>query len=82
MKFGNLYDTYSINAPNTNKMHAYIHAEIAVSLSALGVFALTVLKMLTKTRNKVPRRTILPGIALTGIKNEIQLTTTNSPLGR
>ena len=82
MKFGNSNITYSINVPNTNKMHENIHAAIAVGPSALGVFAVTELKMLTKARNKVTRRIILPGIALTGIKNEIQLTTTNSLLGR
>ena len=82
MKFGNSNFTYSIKAPNTNKMHENIHAAIAVGPSALGVFAVTVLEMLTKARNKVTRRIILPGVALTGIKNEIQLTTTNSPLGR
>ena len=82
MKFGNSNFTYSIKAPNTNKMHENIHAAIAVGPSDLGVFAATVLKMLTKTRNKVTSRIILPGIALTGIKKDIQLTTTSSPLGR
>ena len=82
MKFGNSNFTYSVKAPDTNKMHENIHAAIAVGPSAFGVFVVTVLKMLTKTRNKVARRIILPGITLTGIKNEIQLTTTNSPLGR
>ena len=82
MKFWNSNFAYSIKAPNTNKMHENIHAAIAVGPSALGVFAVTVLKMFTKTRDEVTRRIILPGIALTGIKNEIQLTTTNSPLGR
>ena len=82
MKYGNSNFTYSIKDPSTNNMQANIHAAIAVGPSALGVFAVTVLKMLTKTRNAVTRRIILPGITLTGIKNEIQLTTTNSPLGR
>ena len=82
MKFGNSNSTYSINVPNTNNMQENIHAAIAVGPSALGVFAVTVLNMLTKARNKVTRRINLPGIALTGIKKDIQLTTTNSPLGR
>ena len=82
MKFGISNFTYSIKVPNTNKMHENIHAAIAVGPSALGVFAVTVLKMLTKARNKVTRRIILPGIALTGIKNEIQRATTASPVGR
>ena len=60
MKFGNSNFTYSINVPNTNKMHENIHAAIAVGPSALGVSAVRVLEMLTKTRNAVTRRIILP----------------------
>ena len=82
MNFGCLNFTYSIRAPNTNRMHANIHASIAVSPSALGVLVVTLLKMLTKTRNRVTSRAILPGITSIGIRNEIQLTMTKSPLGR
>ena len=60
-------------------MHANIQASIAVSPSALGVLVVTVLKMLTSTRNRVTRRPILPGMTSIGIKNEIQDTITNKP---
>ena len=60
-------------------MHANIQASIAVRPSALGVFVVTVLKMLTKTRNKVTNNPILPGITSMGIRKEIQDTITNSP---
>ena len=71
--------TYSMSAPKTNRMHANIQASIAVRPSALGVFVVTVLKMLTKTRNKVTNNPILPGITSMGIRKEIQDTITNSP---
>ena len=74
--------TYSIRAPKTKRIHANIQASIAVRPSALGVLVVTLLKMLTRTRNKVTSNAILPGITSIGIKNEIQLTMTNSPLGR
>ena len=74
--------TYSIRAPKTKRMHANIHASIAVNPSALGVLVVTLLKMLTSTRNKVTSKAILPGMTSIGIKNEIQLTMTKSPLGR
>ena len=71
--------TYSTRAPNTKRMHANIQASIAVSPSALGVLVVTLLKMLTSTRNRVTRRAILPGITSIGIKNEIQDTITKRP---
>ena len=77
-----IWTTYSIRAPNTNRMHANIHASMAVSPSAFGVLVVTLLKMLTNTRNRVTSKAILPGITSIGIKNEIQLTMTNNPLGR
>ena len=49
-------------APNTKSIQESIQASIAVSPSALGVLVVTVLKMLTSTRNKVTRSAILPGI--------------------
>ena len=49
-------------APNTKRMQESIQASIAVRPSALGVLVVTVLKMLTSTRNKVTSRAILPGI--------------------
>ena len=75
----NQLHTYSIKAPNTKRMHANIQASMAVSPSALGVLVVTVLKMLTSTRNRVTRRPILPGMTSIGIKNEIQDTITNKP---
>ena len=71
--------TYSIKAPNTKRIQANIHASIAVRPSALGVLVVTVLKMLTKTRNRVTKRAILPGITSIGIRKEIQETMTNNP---
>ena len=60
-------------------MQANIQASIAVSPSALGVLVVTVLKMLTSTRNKVTRRAILPGMTSMGMRNDIQDTITNRP---
>ena len=71
--------TYSISAPKTKRMHANIHASMAVRPSALGVLVVTLLKMLTNTRNKVTRRPILPGITSMGMRNDIQDTITNKP---
>ena len=48
------------NSPNTNKMQTNIQISIAVSPSAFGELVVTLLKMLTSTRNKVIRRVILP----------------------
>ena len=73
------FHTYSIKAPNTKRMHANIHASIAVRPSALGVLVVTLLKMLTSTRNNVISRAILPGITSIGIRNEIHDTITKSP---
>ena len=52
---------------------------MAVRPSALGVLVVTLLKMLTSTRNSVTSRAILPGITSMGIKKEIQETITNRP---
>ena len=71
--------TYSIRAPNTKRMQANIQASMAVRPSALGVLVVTVLKMLTNTRNKVTNRAILPGITSMGMRNDIQDTITNRP---
>ena len=71
--------TYSIRAPNTKRMQANIQASMAVSPSALGVLVVTVLKMLTSTRNKVTRRAIRPGITSMGMRNDIQDTMTKRP---
>ena len=60
-------------------MQANIQASIAVSPSAFGVLVVTVLKMLTSTRNKVTRRAILPGMTSIGMRNDIQDTITNKP---
>ena len=72
--------TYSIRAPNTKRMQTNIQASIAVSPSALGVLVVTVLKMLTSTRNKVTRSAIRPGITSMGMRNDIQDTITNRPI--
>ena len=71
--------TYSIRAPNTKRMQANIQASMAVRPSALGVLVVTLLKMLTSTRNKVTRRAILPGMTSMGMRNDIQDTITNRP---
>ena len=72
-------NTYSTSAPNTKRMHANIHASMAVSPSALGVLVVTLLKILTSTRKRVTRRAILPGITSIGMRNDIQDTITNNP---
>ena len=66
-------------APNTNKRQDNIQISIAVKPSALGVLVVTVLKMLTSTRNRVIRSAILPGITSGGTTKLIQDTTTNRP---
>ena len=71
--------TYSTKAPNTKRIQANIQASIAVSPSALGVLVVTLLKMLTSTRNSVTRSAILPGITSMGMRNEIHETITNRP---
>ena len=72
-------DTYSIKAPKTNNIQANIHASIAVRPSALGVLVVTVLKILTSTRNSVTKSAILPGMTSIGIRNEIHETITKRP---
>ena len=52
---------------------------MAVRPSALGVLVVTLLNMLTSTRNSVTSRAILPGITSMGIKKEIQETITKRP---
>ena len=71
--------TYSIKAPNTKRIQANIQASMAVRPSALGVLVVTVLKMLTSTRNRVTRRAIRPGMTSMGMRNEIQETITKRP---
>ena len=66
-------------APNTNRRQDNIHISIAVNPSALGVLVVTVLKMLTSTRNRVIRRAMRPGITSGGTTKLIQETTTNRP---
>ena len=72
-------ETYSTRAPNTKRMQANIQASMAVRPSALGVLVVTLLKMLTSTRNKVTSRAILPGITSIGMRKDIQDTITNRP---
>ena len=50
------------SAPNTKRMQESIQASIAVSPSALGVLVVTVLKMLTSTRNSVTSSAMRPGM--------------------
>ena len=50
------------SAPNTKRMQESIQASIAVSPSALGVLVVTVLKMLTRTRNSVTSSAMRPGM--------------------
>ena len=45
----------------------------------LGVFVVTVLNILTRTRKRVTSRAIRPGITSIGIKKEIHDTITNKP---
>ena len=47
--------------------------------SALGVFVVTLLKMLTNTKNKVISKAIRPGMTSGGTTKLIQETTTNRP---
>ena len=75
-------------APNTKSTHTITHASIAVRPSALGMFVVMVLKILTRTRKTVMRSVILlnkqylPGTKSGGIRKLIQLTMTNMPEGR
>ena len=71
-----------MSAPNTNRMHANIHASIAMSPSAFGVFVVTVLKMLMRTRKSVTRSAMRPGTTSGGIRKLDQDTQTNRPEGR
>ena len=47
--------------------------------ATFGVLVVTVLKMLTRTRKRVTRRAILPGITSIGMRKEIHDTMTNKP---
>ena len=67
---------------NTKRMHANIQASIAVRPSALGVLVVTVLKMLTRTRNTVMSKAMRPGILSGGMRKLIQETLTNMAEGR
>ena len=51
---------YTFLSPNTKRIQANIQISMAVRVSALGEFVVTLLKMLTSTRNSVIRRAILP----------------------
>ena len=77
--YGHYFRTHSTKAPNTKRIQANIQASIAVSPSALGVLVVTLLKMLTSTRNSVTRSAILPGITSIGMRNEIHETITKRP---
>ena len=48
-----------IRAPNTKRTQTMTQASIAVRPSALGMFVVIVLKILTRTRNTVINRVIL-----------------------
>ena len=56
--------------------------KLPVRPSALGMFVVMVLKMLTKTRKTVTKSVILPGTISGGTKKLIQDTITNMPEGR
>ena len=73
-------DTYANRAPTTKIKQAIIQASNAVKPSALGVFVLTVLKMLTSARNKVINNAIRPEISSIGITNEIHERITKKPV--
>ena len=59
-----------------------IHDEIAVIPSVFGVMAVTLLKMLMRTRNRVTRSAILPGTTSGGMRKLTQEVITNSVEGR
>ena len=59
-----------------------IHDEIAVIPSVLGVMAVTLLKMLMRTRNRVTRSAILPGTTSGGMRKLTQEVITNRVEGR
>ena len=59
-----------------------IHDEIAVIPSVLGVMAVTLLKMLIRTRNRVTRSAILPGTTSGGMRKLTQEVITNRVEGR
>ena len=59
-----------------------IQEEIAVIPSVFGVIAVTLLKMLMRTRNRVTRRAILPGTTSGGMRKLTQEVITNNVDGR
>ena len=59
-------------------IHLLIHS--AFSPSAFGVLVVTVLKMLTRTRKRVTRSAILPGMMSGGTTKLIHDTTTKRPV--
>lgn len=59
-----------------------IQDDIAVIPSVLGVMAVTLLKMLMRTRNRVTRSAILPGTTSGGMRKLTQDVITNSVEGR
>ena len=63
-------------------MQTMTYVSIAVNLSAFGMLVVMVLKMLTRTRNTVMIRAILPGTISGGMRKLIHETMTNMPEGR
>ena len=59
---------YPTRAAKTNNMQEIIHVEIAVNPSTFGELEDTELKILIKTRNKVTRSVIRPGIICGSIR--------------
>ena len=53
---------------------------LEIMFFTFGVLVVTVLKMLTRTRKRVTRSAILPGMTSIGMRKEIQETITNSPV--
>ena len=59
-----------------------IHDEMAVIPSVLGVIAVTLLKILMRTRKRVTRRAIRPGTTSGGMRKLTQEVMTNKVDGR
>ena len=60
MPLENSKQAYSVKDAKTNNIHESIQASMAVRPSALGVFVVTVLKMLTRTKKSVTNRAMRP----------------------
>merc|ERR1719376_723009 len=65
-----------MRAPKTKSMQANIQASMAVKPSALGVLVVTVLKMLTNTKNNITNKAIRPGMMSEGTRKETHDTAT------